>query len=177
MNAHTKKEKEFVRKLVKVLRSKGIQVSESRLSTFVDEYAPTPTEPSKEPEIILGRVNANMRLLWALCTYFEEESMCLESNSENEKVWLAAWRKSSDSFKTYNLAVSEIAELCADAFWTLLMERFGENVNFKTHCFVLKSDWSIHAIALTSIPPLPGRLEKVLWRIEGQLIVSHIATK
>jgi len=115
-----------------------------------------------------------MRLLWALSAYFAGDSLLRKNTVEERR---AKWSKSSDTQKIYLLASQEMADQCTDAFWILMKERFDGEMDLKTHCFVLKSNWSINAVALASMPTLPGRLEQVLSRIEGQLVVSYIATK
>ena len=157
MNIHTQKEKDFVRKLLKLLKENDVRYCSTRFVQFVDKYAPSKIEPPEGwPGHILGRLNADMRLLWTIAQFLSEES--------------AASTKSK-----WEIPLSELSELCCDAFWMLVVERFDSKVDLKTHCFAIKSNWSIHAVALSSMPTLPGRLEQILHRMEDQLIMSRLS--
>lgn len=174
VNIHTEKEKVFVKKVLEMLRQKGICIKRPRLASFVAEHAPGKNEPPEEWQgYVLGRVNAHLRLLWALGQYFAEESGMY---SDNEEAWHAEWEMVSPLDKVRQISLSELSELCCDAFWILLKERFEGRLDPKTHGLVLKSNWSIHAVAQPKIPPIPSRLEQLGRRMEGQIIVFRVAT-
>lgn len=173
MNVHSKKEKDFMKKVREVLRQKGVRIRTARLTSFVAEHAPPKNEPPEEWQgRVLGRLNANMRLLCALGQFFARESMMYSGDSEK---WRDDWGTSSLQNRVCRISLSELSELCNDAFWILVKNRFEDKIDLKTHSFVLKADWSIHAVARSKIPPIPSQLEQLLRRMEGQFIALNIA--
>lgn len=175
MNIHTEKEKDFVQKVLKMLRQKGISIKKPRLVSFIAENAPGKNEPPEEWQgYVVGHVNAHLQLLWALGQHFAEESRMYSSD---EEAWHTAWEMVSSLDKVRQISLAELSELCCDAFWILLEERFEGKVDSKkTHRLVLKSNWSIHAVARPKIPSIPSRLEQLGRRMEGQTIVFRMST-
>ena len=174
MNVHTEKEKAFVKKVLEMLGQKGISIKRPRLASFIAENAPGKNEPPEEWQgYVLGRVNAHLQLLWALGQHFADESRMY---SDDEEAWHAEWETVPPLDKVRQISLSELSELCCDAFWILLKERYEDKVDPKTHGLVLKSNWSIHAVAQPKILLVPSRLEQLGRRMEGQTIVFRVAT-
>lgn len=169
MNVHTKREKEFVKLLLELLKKRGVLLlKRSEIPEFVESRRPPKINQAEKLQgHRLGLLNADMRLLFAIAKHFEKEFRLVygERNVPDD------WREAVRGLSSY-----EIGSLCGDAFWLLVKERFGEKVDIRTHGYLLQPDWSILVVNRTSDFPWPNHPKLLLSRLEGQLIMHNVST-